>query len=160
MQSCSSFSIPTTSIQQRNHRHLAKLRSHLWLQDNACFGKRSKNPIHNVAADSGTGAKDGGVAHLLAELLSVFFKLARLATFCRGNGSGLTYCQRHVAVICRWRGDWVWSLFLDYVDIASWKYTLKARSFISPSPPWQERVSKAVFLRKILDTHSHCSCVL
>lgn len=34
-----------------------------------------EDAIDDVAADCGAGAKDSGVAHLLAELLAMFFQL-------------------------------------------------------------------------------------
>ena len=37
---------------------------------------RSENAVHDVATNSSTGAEYGGVAHLLAELLAIFFELA------------------------------------------------------------------------------------
>lgn len=43
-------------------------------EDRKCFDMRTlEDAVDDVATDSGTGAEDSSVAHLLAELLAVLF---------------------------------------------------------------------------------------
>jgi hypothetical protein len=48
-------------------------------------GLTLEDTIHNVGADSSTGTKDSGIAHLLSELLAMLLELAARSLPIRGS---------------------------------------------------------------------------
>jgi hypothetical protein len=94
---------------------------------------RLENAVHNLAANSGTGAEDGSVTQLLAKLLAALLKLARFLgrAVCRvGNVQGRVPVVAH-----RDRRSSRYDGLLLTANIAGWEDALLAGALVASLPP-------------------------
>lgn len=92
--------------------------------------------IDKIGTNSGASTEDCGIAHLLSELLSMFFELGMglsIGSDCGDwHGTALADFKRHIAVTRR-RGNSC--LLVDDIYIAPREDTLHTGPFVTTAPP-------------------------